>query len=371
MHESLRPESVVVAAGRPERTPRAPVNPSIVLSATFHHGPDDNYYLRQDSSSTIRALEEALGALDTGDALAFASGMAAVAAVVEGRRPGMVAVVPSSGYAGTTLLFADLAELGQVELRPVDITDNDAVQAALPGASLLWLETTTNPLLGVVDVPTLAAAAREAGALVAVDATFTTPLLSRPLDQGADVVMHSATKYLSGHSDLLMGVLVTRDATLGAALRARRDITGGVPGALEAYLALRGLRTLALRMERAQANAMELASRLAAHPGVTRVRYPGLPGDPWHERATSLYTGYGAMISFDVGTLERADETCRRVRLISHATSLGGVESLIERRAMHALDAAAGTAPDLLRFSVGIEHVEDLWDDLVRALDQP
>jgi cystathionine gamma-synthase len=368
MDESLHPESVVIAAGRPDRTPRAPVNPSIVLTAPFHHGPDDNYYVRQDSTDSIRAFEAALGALDGGDALAFASGMAAVAAVVEGQPTGTVAVVPDSGYAGTISLFGDQAQLGRMELRPVDITSNEAVLAALPGASLLWLETTTNPLLGVVDVPALAAGAHSAGVLVCVDATFSTPLSSRPLDQGADVVMHSATKYLSGHSDLLMGALVTR-GPLGARLRARRDITGGVPGALETYLALRGLRTLAVRWDRQQANALELASRLSAHDGVTRVRYPGLPSDPWHARAASLYAGFGAMISFEVGSQARADELCRRVELITHATSLGGVESLIERRAMHAIDAAAGTPADLLRFSVGIEHVDDLWADLVQALN--
>jgi cystathionine gamma-synthase len=370
INKSLRPESVVIAAGRPARAPRAPVNPPIVLAAPLHYGPDDNYYSRQDSTDTVRALEEVLGALDGGTALAFASGMAAIAAVVEGRPSATIAVVPSSGYAGTTTLFADQAGLGRMEIRAVDITDNEQVLAALPGASLLWLETTTNPLLGVVDVPTLAAAAHAQGALVGVDATFSTPLLSRPLDQGADVVMHSATKYLSGHSDLLMGVLVTRDPALGAAVRARRDITGAVPGALEAFLALRGIRTLALRMERAQASALELARRLQDHPGVIRVRYPGLADDEWHERATQLYAGYGAMISFEVGSLQRADEVCRRVELINHATSLGGVESLIERRAMHPIDAANGIPADLVRFSVGIEHVEDLWADLAQALDQ-
>jgi cystathionine gamma-synthase len=368
MRESLRPESVVVALGRPGRAPRAPVNTPIVLSAPFHHGPDDNYYLRQDSNDTVRSLEAALGALDGGDALAFASGMAGTAAIVEGQPGGAVAVVPHSGYAGTLSLFAGQARLGRMTVRSVDITDNDAVLAALPGASLLWLETTTNPLLGVTDVPTLAAAAHESGALVCVDATFSTPLLSRPLDQGADVVMHSATKYLSGHSDLLMGVLVTRDAGLGAQLRARRDITGAVPGGLESYLALRGLRTLAVRWDRAQANAQELARRLSAHPDVHRVRYPGLPDDPWHGRASALYDGFGAMVAFEVGSRERADQLCRRVRLITHATSLGGVESLIERRAMHSIDAAMGTPEDLLRLSVGIEHVDDLWDDLTQAL---
>ncbi len=365
---SLRPESIVVAAGRPDRSPQAPLNVPIVLTAPFQHGPDDNHYARQAGTDTIRAFEDALGALEGGTALAFASGMAATSAVVEGRAAGTVAVVPSSGYAGTISLFADQQALGKMEVRPVDITSNEAVLAALPGASLLWLETTTNPLIGVVDVPTLAAAAHAQGAVVVVDATFSTPLLSRPLEQGADVVMHSATKYLSGHSDLLMGALVTRSEQHCAALRTRRDITGAIPGALESYLALRGLRTLALRMERAQANALELARRLDAHAAVVRVRYPGLEHDPGHGRALALHDGFGAMLSFEVGSVEHADQVCRRVRLISHATSLGGVESLIERRAMHAIDAASGTPPQLLRLSVGIEHVEDLWDDLAHAL---
>jgi cystathionine gamma-synthase len=342
----------------------------IVLSATFQHGPDDNHYLRQGSSDTIRAFEEAVGALEGGTALAFASGMAAIAAVAEGQPAGTVAVVPSAGYSGMTAIFAAQAALGRMTVRPVDVTDTAAVVAALDGASLLWLETVTNPLLGVVDLPAVIAAAHSAGAVVGVDATFSTPLIVRPLDVGADVVMHSATKYLSGHSDLLMGVLVTRPSSpLTASLRARRDMTGGVPGALEAYLALRGLRTLALRMDRAQASALELATRLSAHPAVTRVRYPGLVSDEWHARAARLHDGFGAMVSFEVrGSAADASSVCERVRLISHATSLGGVESLIERRAMHAIDAANGTPPTLLRLSVGIEHVEDLWDDLVQAL---
>jgi cystathionine gamma-synthase len=181
--------------------------------------------------------------------------------------------------------------------------------------------------------------------------------------------MHSATKYLAGHSDLLMGVLVTRSPSLGAGLTLRRDLTGAVPGALESYLALRGLRTLAVRLERAQANALDLATRLGAHPSVTRVRFPGLASDPGHELATRLHHGYGAMISFEVaGSADDAERVCQSVRLISHATSLGGVESLIERRARHAIDAAHGTPPTLLRLSVGIEHVEDLWADLAQAL---
>lgn len=341
----------------------------IVLSAPFQHGPDDNYYLRQGSSDTIRAFEEAVGALEGGAALAFGSGMAAIAAVAEGQPAGAVAVVPSAGYSGCVSLFDEQQRMGRMQVRPVDISDTAAVVAALPGADLLWLESVTNPLLAVPDLPALIGAAHDVRAIVCVDSTFSTPLVVRPLELGADVVMHSATKYLGGHSDLLMGVLVTRSASLGAALRQRRDLTGAVPGALESYLALRGLRTLAVRLGRAQANALELATRLAGHPSVTRVRFPGLASDPGHELATRFHDGYGAMISFEVaGSAEDAEAVCQAVRLISHATSLGGVESLIERRARHATDAAHGTPPTLLRLSVGIEHVEDLWADLAQAL---
>ena len=365
----MHPESIAVASGRPARTHRAPVNTPIVLSAPFHHGPDDNYYLRQGSSDTIRAVEQAIGDLEGGQALAFASGMAAIAAVVEGQPAGAIAVVPQQGYNFTGTIFAAQEKLGRMTVREVDVTDTAAVLAALDGAALLWLESPTNPLLGVADLPVLIDAAHAAGAIVAVDSTLNTPLVLRPLDYGADIVMHSATKYLAGHSDLLMGALVTRSSTLGDALRARRDMTGAVPGALESFLALRGIRTLPLRMERAQANALSLAERLLAHPAVTRVRYPGLPADPWHERATRLHRGYGAMVSFEVvGGGEAAEAVCHRVSLITHATSLGGVETLIERRARYAVDAARGTPAALLRMSVGIEHVDDLWADLSAAL---
>lgn len=340
-----------------------------MLSAPFQHGPDDNYYLRGGSSDTIRAFEDAVGVLEGGAALAFGSGMAAIAALVEGRATGTVAVVPSVGYSGCVTLFDEQQRMGRMQVRPVEITDTAAVVRALAGADLLWLESVTNPMMGVPDLPALIGAAHDVGALACVDSTFSTPLVVRPLEHGADVVMHSATKYLGGHSDLLMGVLVTRSASLGAGLKARRDLTGALPGALESYLALRGLRTLAVRLERAQANALELATRLAAHPAVTRVRFPGLAADAGHELATRLHDGYGAIIAFEVsGSARDAERVCSSVRLISHATSLGGVESLIERRARHPVDAAHGTPPTLLRLSVGIEHVEDLWADLAQAL---
>ncbi|WP_375480695.1 trans-sulfuration enzyme family protein [uncultured Jatrophihabitans sp.] len=365
---TLRPESVVVAAGRPHE-PGGPMNVPIVPNATYLADDGENRYARHDVSPTVAAFETALGELEGGRALAFASGIAAVAAVVEGRPAGAVAVAPRTGYAGTISIFDNQQTLGRMTVRPVDVEDTDAVLAALPGADLLWLETVTNPLLAVPDLPALSAAAHEAGALVCVDATFSTPLVARPLELGADIVMHSATKYLSGHSDVLLGALVARDADLLDELHLRRTATGAIPGALEAYLATRGMRTLALRMERAQANAGELAARLAAHPRVARVRYPGLASHPGHDIAARDHAGFGAMISFELdGPAEAATAVCEALTLISHATSLGGVESLIERRAMHDVDASFGTPANLLRLSVGIEHVEDLWADLQQAL---
>jgi cystathionine gamma-synthase len=368
--EHLHPESLVVAAGRPHDA-GGPLNTPIVLAGPWRHSDDDaNAYAREQLSPTVRAFEDAVGALEGGTAFAFASGLAALAAVADGLPAGSIAVVPQAAYSGTVSGFAERASLGQLTLRPVDTTDTDAVVKALDGAQLLWLETVSNPLMDVPDLPALAAAAHEQGALVAVDSTFSTPLNVRPLDLGADIVMHSATKYLSGHSDVIMGVLVVRSAELADELRERRTRTGAIPGILEAYLATRGLRTLALRWERAQANAATLAERLAAHPRVTRVRYPGLPGDPGHAILARDHAGFGAVVSFELdGTADNAERMCNAVRLISHATSLGGVESLIERRARHAGDASFGTPETLLRFSVGIEHVEDLWSDLSQALD--
>jgi cystathionine gamma-synthase len=266
-------------------------------------------------------------------------------------------------------LLRDREERGRFAVRAVDLADLDLVREALPGADLLWVESPTNPMVGLADLPALTSAAHQAGVLVCVDSTWNSPMVLRPLEHGADIVMHSVTKYLAGHSDLLMGVLITDQADLRAQLRTRRDLTGALPGALETYLALRGLRTLAIRMERAQANAMELARRLAEHPAVSRVRYPGLPDDPGHERATRLHDGYGAMMSLEIAAgADAAEGVCERVDLITHATSLGGVESLIERRAKYLVDAANGAPDNLLRFSVGIEDVEDLWADLAQAL---
>jgi cystathionine gamma-synthase len=260
-------------------------------------------------------------------------------------------------------------EAGRLAADYLDITDTGATLAACEGAALLWLESPTNPLLDVADLPALTAGARAHGALSAVDNTFATPLLQRPLELGADIVVHSATKYLGGHADLLMGAAVSADDRLAAALAERRDVDGALAAPMEAYLAVRGLRTLDVRLERAQASAAELARRLAAHSNVTIVRYPGLPDDPGHARAAAQMDGFGAMLAFETtGTAEDAEAVAQRVGVIAHATSLGGVESLIERRTRWAGEVAMGTPPTLLRLSVGIEHVEDLWADLEQAL---
>ena len=364
----MRPESLVVSAGRPHE-PGAPLSTPIVTTATYRHDGAGNLYARSHVTDTVAALEAVLGSLDGGTALAFASGMGAITTVVETRPTGTVAVVPHAAYSGTLTTFTEQERLDRMTVRRVDVADTAAVLAALDGASLLWLESVTNPLITVPDLPVLIAAAKSAGAFVVVDATFSTPLNVRPLDLGADVVMHSVTKYLSGHSDVLMGSLAVRDEALFDVLLARRTLGGAIPGSLESFLALRGVRTLALRFERAQANAAELARRLSGHPRVARVRYPGLPDDPGHEVASRVLRGYGAMISFEVaGDAADADAVAAAVRLITNATSLGGVESLIERRAQHAVDASFGTPANLLRLSVGVEHVEDLWDDLAQAL---
>jgi cystathionine gamma-synthase len=368
---SLRQSTIAVAAGRPAPDPGAPLNVGINLSATFHAGTEANY-LRQGGSDLSRAFETALGELEGGRALGFGSGMAAIAAVIEGLPSGSTIVAPRSVYSGTSMLLDEQVRLGRADVRRVDISDTAAVLDALrqqPAPALLWVETPTNPMFEIADLPVLVEAAHAVGALVAVDSTWNSPVVLRPLEYGADIVMHSATKYLAGHSDVLMGALVAADDEVWSRLKARRDLGGAVPGALEIYLTLRGMRTLSVRMERAQANALELANRLNAHPAIERVLFPGLPDDPGHERATRLHDGYGAMISFLVrGGMAVADAVCERVSLITHATSLGGVESLIERRARYAVDAANGAPDNLLRFSVGIEHVEDLWDDLVQAL---
>lgn len=376
------PATVVVSAGRPARAQGGHINPSVPMNSTYvSRGvvtPDELSYARGDNDAW-HPFEEALAALECGggepgEALVFSSGMAAVAAVFSLLPDGGTLVLPRHAYQAGMVLARQISERHGVTLRYVDIADTDAVVAALDGADLLLVESPTNPMLEVADLPAVLGAARAAGVRSVVDNTFATPLGQRPLEHGADVVLHSVTKYLAGHSDVVLGALVTRDAGLAATLREHRTLHGAIAGPFEVWLALRGLRTLALRFERAQANAAELARRLAEHPEVAEVRHPSLPGDPGHERAKAQMNGFGAIIGVrpkaGAGAADpagRADAVVDAVRLWLPATSLGGVESMLERRRRWGTEAT--TVPeDLLRLSVGIEDVEDLWRDLNQAL---
>ncbi len=343
------------------------MNGPIAVSSTYRSGGALSY--GREGNDTWAALEEVLGALEGGEATVFASGMAAVAAVLETLPAGAVVVLGADAYTGTRILLADLARRGRLFHRLVDTTDVGATLDACEGAAMLWLESPSNPLMAISDLARLSAEskARNPGLAVIADNTFATPLLQRPLDLGVDVVVHSVTKYLAGHSDVILGATVTNDPAWVRALLDRRSMHGGIPGPIEAYLALRGIRTLAVRMERAQANAAELARRLVAHERVEVVRYPGLAQHPGHHLANEQMRGAGAMLSFDVhGGAEAADRCCAAVRLATPATSLGGVETLIERRGRWAGEEALPGG--LIRLSVGIEDVEDLWADLAQAL---
>ena len=338
-----------------------------LLSSTYHAGGPVAY--ARDGNPTWDAFEAALGALEGGACIAFASGMGAITAVLETLPMGAIVVLAQQSYTVTRVFLEEQARAGRFGLRLVDATDTAAVVAAIDGASCVWFETVSNPLLDVADVPAIAAAARARGVLSVCDNTFLTPYVSRPLDVGVDVVIHSVTKFLSGHSDVVMGAVVTSRPAVCDAVRRKRSHYGAIPGPMEVWLASRGMRTLAVRLDRAQSNALELATRLSGHAMVERVRYPGLATDPWHARASAqLRGGYGAMVSFEVaGGAEAAEAMCCATKLAVHATSLGGVETMLERRRRWRGEADS-TPPSLVRMSVGCEDVDDLWHDLDQAL---
>lgn len=346
----MRPATRAVHAGRPARESDQPLNPPITAASTYVSGGALEYGRYQNPTWT--ALEEALGSLEGGSCLTYASGMAAITTLLDLVGSGERVVAPRHAYTGTVALLADLEARGRLSTQLVDITDLEAVAEACEDAALVWLESPTNPALEVADIAAIAEIAHRAGAQLVVDNTFATPILQQPLDLGADVVVHSVTKYIGGHSDLLLGAVVTRDAELLGVLRSRRDLQGAVPGAFEAWLALRGLRTLPLRVERAQSTAAELAGRLRGHSAVTEVRYPG----------------FGGILAFVLPDADRADLVVSATRLWVPATSLGGVESSLERRRRWRLEPTTIPA-GLIRASVGLEDVEDLWEDLRAALD--
>jgi cystathionine gamma-synthase len=350
----LQPATLAVHAGRPAHEPDEPLNVPITMASTYVAGGSKEYG-RYTNDAWV-AFEETLGALEGGRALAFSSGLAAVATLLDLVSDSVV--VAGQSYLGTVGQLADLEARGRLTTRLVDITDTAAVVAALDDeVALLWIESPTNPGMAVADLPALIAAAHEAGARVVVDNTFATPLLQQPLALGADIVLHSATKYLAGHSDVVMGAVVVADSEEGAALwdvlKGRRDLLGAIPGPFEAWLALRGLRTLPLRVERASESAAALAEALRGHPAIAEVRYPG----------------FGAMLAVVLPTAEAAEALTHGTSLWVHATSLGGVESTFERR--RRWSGESQEVPEgLVRLSVGIEDVDDLWADLRQALDR-
>ena len=348
-------ESRLIHAGT-ARVAGEPATPPLVPASIYvsQGSPRPGRGYGRDGNPGWAAFEAALGDLEGGSCVAFASGLAASSAILDELAFGGRVVAQRAPYFGVAEQLRERAARGQLTLDALRELTPAALQATVAGAQLVWAESPTNPMLDVVDLAAVIGIARAAGALVVVDNTFATPLGQSPLRLGADAVLHSATKLIGGHSDLLLGAVVTRDPALAERLRQRRASNGATPGALEAYLALRGLRSLPARLARAQETARTLVERLSSHPRIARVRYPGA----------------GTMVSFETtGTADEAEAVCEAVRLIVHATSLGGVETSMERRARYSSEREVDTPPTLIRLSVGLEHVDDLWRDLEQALD--
>lgn len=346
-----RPETVAITAGRPASAPGAPLNTGISLNSTFTAGGDLGY--GRFGNETWSALEESITALEQGDStLAFSSGMAAISAVFSLLPHGAPVVASDQGYSGTMALLKKYHEQGRLEVRFVDIANTKDVFEALIGAAFLWIESPTNPGLEVAEMALIIGEAKKRNMGVAVDNTFATPLNQLPLEMGADISMHSVTKYLAGHSDVILGSLTVKDAALRNRLLEARTLLGAIPGPFEVWLALRGIRTFPLRFRAAESNAKALVEKLKSESKVSKVRYPG----------------FGAIISFEVnGDAAAAEKVCDASKLITNATSLGGVESTWERRRRWALESES-VPENLIRLSVGCEHIDDIWNDISVAL---
>ena len=344
--------TVAVTAGRPQNA-NDPLNASIVMASNFQESGD---YARTHGTSTWAALETAVGALEGGQCLSYATGMAAASAILFALHTSVV-VVPSVSYLGVRALLGDMQEHGHVRVVSVDIVDTNAVTKAMNEASaqvgaervVLWIETPTNPTLDEAELEKLCIAANASNVKTVVDSTFASPIGQQPLKLGASVVMHSGTKFIGGHSDLMIGLTLTNQPDIFEKLSRARVVQGATPGALESFLALRGLRTLPLRYEAASKNADEICRRLKAHSAIE-----------WAKNV-------GPMLSYIVkGGAQAADKVCASASMIITATSLGGVETTMERRQKYVGDAHVN--PGLIRMSVGIEDVEDIWSDLAKAL---
>jgi cystathionine gamma-synthase len=374
-------ETLAIHAGQEPDPQTGAVVPPIYQVSTYKQdgvgGLRDGYEYSRTANPTRHALEECLAALEGGRrALAFASGMAAEDGLLRAVcAPGDHVVIPDDAYGGTFRLMARVLADWGISYRPVPISDLTAVRAALAErpARVLWAETPTNPLLAIADIAALADVAHQAGALLVVDNTFASPYLQQPLALGADAVVHSTTKYLGGHSDVIGGAVVAADPELGERLAFLQNATGAVAGPFDAWLTLRGVKTLAVRMDQHSRNAARVADMLAGHPAVTQVHYPGLPSHPGHEIAAKQMRDFGGMVSFQVrGGAEAAVAACGRTRLFTLGESLGGVESLIEHPSRMTHASVAGSPlevpDDLIRLSVGIETSADLIEDLRQAL---
>jgi cystathionine gamma-synthase len=374
-------ETLAIHAGQEPDPRTGAVVPPIYQVSTYKQdgvgGLRDGYEYSRSANPTRHALEECLAALEGGSrALAFASGLAAEDCLLRAVcTPGDHVVIPDDAYGGTFRLMARVFAEWGVSYRPVPISDVAAVRDALAErpARVLWAETPTNPLLSIADIAALADVAHQAGALLVLDNTFASPYLQQPLALGADAVVHSTTKYLGGHSDVVGGAVVVADQALGERLAFLQNATGAVASPFDAWLTLRGVKTLAVRMDQHSRNAARVADMLTRHPAVIEVRYPGLPGDPGHEVAAKQMRDFGGMVSFRVrGGAEAAVAACGRTRLFTLGESLGGVESLVEHPARMTHASAAGSPlevpDDLIRLSVGIETGEDLLEDLRQAL---
>ncbi|MFB7054972.1 cystathionine gamma-synthase [Streptomyces vinaceus] len=379
-HEHQSFETRAIHAGNTADPLTGAVVPPIYQVSTYKQdgvgGLRGGYEYSRSGNPTRTALEENLAALEGGArGLAFASGLAAEDCLLRTLlSPGDHVVIPNDAYGGTFRLFAKVVSRWGVEWSVADTSDAESVRAALtPKTKVIWVETPSNPLLGITDIAVVADIARSAGAKLVVDNTFASPYLQQPLALGADVVVHSLTKYMGGHSDVVGGALVAADAALGEELAYHQNAMGAVAGPFDSWVVLRGIKTLAVRMDRHAENAEKIVEVLGRHPKVTKVLYPGLPEHPGHEIAAKQMRNFGGMISFQVaGGEEEAVAVCGRTKVFTLAESLGGVESLIEHPGRMTHASVAGSAlevpADLIRVSVGIENADDLIADLTQAL---
>jgi len=376
---TTRPETICAHGGGAHDDATGGVAPAIQPSTTYLRGPDnelvtENFYSRYASPNS-RLAESAIARLEgAADARLFASGMAAALAVFRRLPPGAHVVATKRGYFSIIAWLGEQHTRGALEVSFFDTREPETLARLVRKGEtrLVWIETPVNPVYEVVDIAAAADAAHGAGALLAVDSTAASPILTRPIEHGADIVHHSATKYLNGHSDVLAGVLAVRDADLPiwADIHEERKIGGAALGAFEAWLLLRGMRTLHLRVRQASENALAIAQRLEQHPAVERVTYPGLASHPQHAIAQKqMHGGFGGMLSFEVkGGAAGALGVIARLKLVKVATSLGGVETLIEHR--RSIEGPqSDVLPGLLRLSVGVEHANDIWSDLEQALE--